>query len=106
MMNIRQMMKYLPLNIAPTFDVQYFFVEYLFILENEVRLFQIEFPIISQHMMNNYANYTFCCVHVKINPMVETINKFSTILTNINQNFPFFELNLLQNYFVPNITHR
>jgi hypothetical protein len=41
MVNIRQMMKYLPLHIAPTLDVQHLFVEYLFILENEVRLFQI-----------------------------------------------------------------
>jgi hypothetical protein len=41
MMNIiRKMMKYLPLHIAPTLDVQHFFVKYLFILENEVRPFQ------------------------------------------------------------------
>jgi hypothetical protein len=39
--------------------------------------------------------------------MVGTINKFLTILTNINQNFPFFfPTKPFANYFVPNIAHR
>jgi hypothetical protein len=51
MVNIRQMMKYLPLDIAPTPNVQHFFVKYLFILENEVRLFQIQLK---------YFTFTYC----------------------------------------------
>jgi hypothetical protein len=85
----------------------HFFLEYLFILENEVMQFQN-----FQHMSNNHPKYTFCCVFViKPNGVGEYTNfhklgvPFSTISANINKNFPFFWLNLLQVIFVPNISH-
>ncbi len=40
-----------------------------------------------QHMRNNYAKYTLCCVFVNNNPMVKTINKFSQVKSFIFNNF-------------------
>jgi hypothetical protein len=53
-------------------DVQLFFVEYLFILENEVRQFQIEL------LRNKYAKYILCYAHV-------IITQWSSIFNNFNK---------------------
>ncbi len=66
-----------------------------------------------QHMRNNYAKYTLCCVFVNNNPKDGTINNFSQVESFIfnnfakhQQKFPFFSTRPFVNYFVLNISHK
>jgi hypothetical protein len=53
------------LGMVPSIDVQHFLVKYL--LFKSLSLINFKFQISKfQHMKNNYAKYTFCCVFVII----------------------------------------
>jgi hypothetical protein len=66
---------------------------YLFILESKGLVIFLFFFSEFQRLGDKYAKYILYCAFVIINPMVF---KFSTILTNINKNFSFFWVHLLQ----------
>jgi hypothetical protein len=67
------------ITIEPMINNLHFFVQYLFILENEL-LALSNF----QYLMNKYAKYIFWCVFVIITQQLGMEVWFSIILTNIN----------------------
>jgi len=76
-------------------DVWHFFAEYLFILKNNVRQFQIEFSKIST------VEGKVCKVHILLcicnsNPMVGTIVIFSQVEASIVNNFNKYKISLFQ----------
>jgi len=77
---------------------QHFFAKYSFILKkNRFDNFKISTSIEKQVCKRTPCIHVF----VIVNPMVWTINIFSTILANVNN---FFGYTLFANYFVPNIS--
>ncbi len=102
-----------PFDISPIIDVQFFFVKYLFIWKMMLGRFKFHFSNF-QHMRNNYAKYTLCCVFVNNNPKVRTINNFfksgefhfQQFCQTSTKNSPFFQLDLLWIIFLLNVSHK
>jgi len=74
-------------------------------LENEVRLFQIEFPIISRYYEQLCKLHLLLCI-CRNKPMVETIKQNFNNFDKYQSNLPFFSTKPFVNDFVPNIIHR